>query len=237
MRDEIIPGQEWSFNEDVANVFDDMLGRSIPGYENMRETVIRMIAPIVTNGGYVLDLGCSHGEMIAKLIKDLGSSTYVNYVGVDSSTAMVSKARQRFADDERVTIVHADIADAEMQRLRYDIVLSVLTLQFIPIEHRQDILKQIYESLTPNGCFILVEKVLGETQIGQEHLVSVYHQMKKDNGYSEEQVEAKRISLQNVLVPLRASENIRLLKSAGFSVVQPFWQNLNFVGIYASKEK
>jgi tRNA (cmo5U34)-methyltransferase len=237
MRDEIIPGQEWSFNEDVANVFDDMLGRSIPGYENMRETVIRMIAPIVTNGGYVLDLGCSHGEMIAKLIKDLGSSTYVNYVGVDSSTAMVSKARQRFADDERVTIVHADIADAEMQRLRYDIVLSVLTLQFIPIEHRQDILKQIYDSLTPNGCFILVEKVLGETQIGQEHLVSVYHQMKKDNGYSEEQVEAKRISLQNVLVPLRASENIRLLKSAGFSVVQPFWQNLNFVGIYASKEK
>lgn len=237
MRDEIIPGQEWSFNEDVANVFDDMLGRSIPGYENMRETVIRMIAPIVTNGGYVLDLGCSHGEMIAKLIKDLGLSTYVNYVGVDSSTAMVSKARQRFADDERVTIVHADIADAEMQRLRYDIVLSVLTLQFIPIEHRQDILKQIYDSLTPNGCFILVEKVLGETQIGQEHLVSVYHQMKKDNGYSEEQVEAKRISLQNVLVPLRASENIRLLKSAGFSVVQPFWQNLNFVGIYASKEK
>jgi tRNA (cmo5U34)-methyltransferase len=214
-----------------------MLGRSIPGYENMRETVIRMIAPIVTNGGYVLDLGCSHGEMIAKLIKDLGSSTYVNYVGVDSSTAMVSKARQRFADDERVTIVHADIADAEMQRLRYDIVLSVLTLQFIPIEHRQDILKQIYDSLTPNGCFILVEKVLGETQIGQEHLVSVYHQMKKDNGYSEEQVEAKRVSLQNVLVPLRASENIRLLKSAGFSVVQPFWQNLNFVGIYASKEK
>lgn len=237
MRDEIIPGQEWSFNEDVANVFDDMLGRSIPGYENMRETVIRMITPIVSNGGYVLDLGCSHGEMIAKLIKELGSSLYVNYVGVDSSTPMVSKARKRFVDDERVTIMHADIADAEMQRLRYDVILSILTLQFIPIEHRQSILKQVYDALTPNGCFILVEKVLGESQLGQDHLVSVYHQMKKDNGYSEEQVEAKRISLQNVLVPLRASENIRLLKSAGFSVVQPFWQNLNFVGIYASKEK
>jgi len=237
MRDEIIPGKEWSFNEDVANVFDDMLGRSIPGYENMRDTVIRMISPIVTNGGHILDLGCSHGEMIAKLIKDLGSSMYVNYVGIDSSTAMVSKARKRFADDERVTIVHGNIADAEMQRLRYDSILSILTLQFIPIEHRQDILKQIHDALTPNGCFILVEKVLGESSIGQDHLVSVYHQMKKDNGYSEEQVEAKRASLQNVLVPLRASENIRMLKSAGFSVVQPFWQNLNFIGIYASKEK
>lgn len=237
MRDEIIPGQEWSFNEDVANVFDDMLERSIPGYENMREMVIRMISPIVTNGGHILDLGCSHGEMIAKLIKEFGPSVYVNFVGVDSSTAMVSKARKRFADDERVTIVHANIADAEMQRLRYDTVLSILTLQFIPIEHRQEILKQVYESLSPNGCFILVEKVLGESWIGQDHLVGVYHQMKKDNGYSEEQVEAKRKSLQNVLVPVRASENIRMLKSAGFSVVQPFWQNLNFVGIYASKEK
>lgn len=237
MRDEIIPGKEWSFNDDVANVFDDMLGRSIPGYENMRETVIRMISPIVTNGGHILDLGCSHGEMIAKLIKDLGSSMYINYVGIDSSTAMVSRARTRFADDERVTIVHGNIADAEMQRLRYDSILSILTMQFIPVEHRQDILKQIYNALTPNGCFILVEKVLGESSIGQDHLVSVYHQMKKDNGYSEEQVEAKRISLQNVLVPLRASENIRMLKSAGFSVVQPFWQNLNFLGIYASKEK
>jgi tRNA (cmo5U34)-methyltransferase len=237
MRDEIIPGKEWSFNEDVANVFDDMLGRSIPGYENMRDTVIKMISPIITNGGHILDLGCSHGEMIAKLIKDLGSSMYVNYVGVDSSTAMVSKARTRFVDDERVTIVHGNIADAEMQRLRYDSILSILTLQFIPVEHRQDILKQVHDALTPNGCFILVEKVLGESSSGQDHLVSVYHQMKKDNGYSEEQVEAKRVSLQNVLVPLRASENIRMLKSAGFSVVQPFWQNLNFVGIYASKEK
>jgi tRNA (cmo5U34)-methyltransferase len=203
----------------------------------MRDTVIKMISPIITNGGHILDLGCSHGEMIAKLIKDLGSSMYVNYVGVDSSTAMVSKARTRFADDERVTIVHGNIADAEMQRLRYDSILSILTLQFIPVEHRQDILKQVHDALTPNGCFILVEKVLGESSSGQDHLVSVYHQMKKDNGYSEEQVEAKRVSLQNVLVPLRASENIRMLKSAGFSVVQPFWQNLNFVGIYASKEK
>lgn len=237
MRDEIIPGQEWSFNEEVANVFDDMLARSIPGYENMRDTVVKMISPVVTNGGHILDLGCSHGEMIAKLIKDFGSSLYVNYVGVDSSTAMVSRARKRFSDDERVTIIHADISDAEMQRLRYDAVLSILTLQFIPVENRQQILKQVYDSLSPNGCFILVEKVLGESWVGQEHLVSVYHQMKKDNGYSEEQVDLKRNSLQNVLVPLRTSENIRMLKSAGFSVVQPFWQNLNFVGIYASKEK
>ena len=83
----------------------------------------------------------------------------------------------------------------------------------------------------------MVEKVLGETSSGQDHLVDVYYQMKRNNGYTDEQIEAKRVSLQNVLVPLRASENIRLLKEAGFSVVEPFWQNLNFMGIYAAKEK
>jgi tRNA (cmo5U34)-methyltransferase len=158
-------------------------------------------------------------------------------VGIDSSTAMVKKARARFSDNESVTIFHGDLSNAELSRLRYDAVLSILTLQFIPIEHRQAILKSIYKSITAGGCFILVEKVLGETSDGQNHLVDVYYQMKRKNGYTDEQIEAKRISLQNVLVPLRASENIRLLKEAGFSVVEPFWQNLNFMGIYAAKEK
>lgn len=237
MKDQIVAAQAWEFNDDVVNVFDDMLSRSIPAYEEMRETVLMMIEPLITDGGFILDVGCSHGEMIDRMIKRFGNSLHVSYVGIDSSTAMVKKARARFSDNESVTVFHGDLSNADMTRLRYDAVLSILTLQFIPIEHRQRILKSIYGSITAGGCFILVEKVLGETSPGQDHLVDVYYQMKRKNGYTDEQIEAKRISLQNVLVPLRASENIRLLKDAGFSVVEPFWQNLNFVGIYASKEK
>lgn len=237
MKDEIIAGKEWSFDESVSFVFDDMLKRSIPGYDDMREAVLRMVEPIAPNGGFVLDMGCSHGEMIEKMQKKFGNTLHLSYVGLDYSAAMVSKARQRFSNDDSVSIVHADLREVELARLRYDIILSVLTLQFIPVEYRQELLRQVHNSLTHNGCFILVEKVLGENHISQDHLVSVYLQMKKDNHYTDEQIESKRKSLENVLVPLRTSENIRMLKEAGFTTIQPFWQNLNFVGIYASKEK
>jgi tRNA (cmo5U34)-methyltransferase len=237
MKDEIIAGTEWSFDESVAVVFDDMLSRSIPGYEEMRSAVIRMIEPIAPNGGFVLDMGCSHGEMISMMQQKFSGSLHLSYVGIDYSSAMVTRARQRFSIDDTVSIVHADLKEVELARLRYDIVLSILTLQFVPIEYRQELLRQVYNSVTHNGCFILVEKVLGENHISQEHLVDVYLQMKKDNHYTDEQISTKRASLENVLVPLRTSENIRLLKEAGFTTVQPFWQNLNFVGIYASKEK
>ena len=237
MRDEIVPGSEWKFDDEVAGVFDDMLNRSIPGYDEMRDTVIRMVEPIIPNGGFVLDLGCSHGEMIKKMQGKFGSSLHVSYVGVDSSTAMVSKARQFFASDDTVSIIHADVSDVELSKLRYDVILSILTMQFVPVENRQAILRQIYHSMTHNGCFILVEKILGENHVAQEHLVSVYLQLKRDNKYTEEQIQAKLGALKNVLIPLRTSENIRLLKESGFTTVQPFWQNLNFVGIYASKEK
>jgi tRNA (cmo5U34)-methyltransferase len=196
-----------------------------------------MTEPVAPNGGFVLDLGCSHGEMIEKMQNKFGNSLHLSYVGVDYSAAMVSKARQRFANDDSVSVVHADLKEIELTRLRYDIVLSILTIQFVPVEYRQELLRQIYHSLNHNGCFILVEKVLGENYSAQDHLVSVYLQMKRDNHYTNEQIEAKRKSLENVLIPLRTSENIRMLKEAGFTTVQPFWQNLNFVGIYASKEK
>ena len=120
--------------------------------------------------------------------------------------------------------------------MKYDVILSVLTLQFIPVEHRQKVLGRIANGISPDGCFILVEKILGENSYAQDQLVSTYHLYKASNGYSEEQIEAKRKALENVLVPLRLSENIALLRGAGFTTVQPYWQNLNFVGIYASKE-
>lgn len=235
MKDEIIPGQEWVFDEKVASVFDDMLQRSIPGYNNMRDMTIRMLELVIPRSGCILDLGCSHGEMIDALDKKLNSPV-LEFVGVDSSTAMVTRARTRFSGNEMVKIIHADIVDCEIQRMKYDAILSILTLQFVPLEFRQKIFKRIANGISPDGCFILVEKILGENSFAQEQLIDTYHLYKASMGYSEEQIIAKRKSLENVLVPLRLSENIAMLKEAGFTTVQPYWQNLNFVGIYASKE-
>nr|DAT76533.1 MAG TPA: tRNA (cmo5U34)-methyltransferase [Caudoviricetes sp.] len=81
----------------------------------------------------------------------------------------------------------------------------------------------------------MVEKVLGSTDILNQAMVSNYYEMKKTNGYSEEQIERKRLSLEGVLVPVTNDMNINLLKSAGFKHVDVFWRWMNFTGYIAIK--
>lgn len=59
--------------------------------------------------------------------------------------------------------------------------------------------------------------------------------MKRENGYTDEQIMAKRRSLENVLSPLEPEWNEDLLKEAGFRRVQMFWRCLNFCGWIAVK--
>lgn len=66
-------------------------------------------------------------------------------------------------------------------------------------------------------------------------MVELYYEMKRENGYTEEQIAAKRRSLENVLSPLKAEWNADLLRTAGFRKVDMFWRCLNFCGWIAVK--
>lgn len=90
-------------------------------------------------------------------------------------------------------------------------------------------------SLNNHGVFIMVEKVLGGTNEINDLMVNTYYDMKRDNGYSNKQIENKRKSLEGVLVPVTNDMNIQFLKSAGFSQVDVFWRWMNFVGYIAIK--
>jgi len=46
-RDNYKPTGKWAFDEGVTKVFDDMISRSIPGYQTMRDSVVRVAAPIL----------------------------------------------------------------------------------------------------------------------------------------------------------------------------------------------
>ena len=84
-------------------------------------------------------------------------------------------------------------------------ILSVLTLIFVPIECRQSLLSKVYRALLPGGALIVVEKVLGATAEIDELMVRLYYDKKRESGYTQEQIERKRLSLQGVLVPVTAA--------------------------------
>ena len=242
--DAVYTDGKWEFDEKVADCFEDMLERSIPQYEVMRDSVAKLAYKVTQLPKSkkvsleLLDIGCSDGIMLERLLKEFADIESARFTGIDISEPMLTKAKHRLLEDvisHRVIIQNCDLRK-EFPNGIYDVVTSVLSLQFTPIEYRQQIIQAIYDNLiSVNGTFIMVEKVLGNTSKLNDLFVDNYYDMKFDNGYSVEQIDRKKLSLEGVLVPVTNDWNIDLLKQAGFKNVDVFWRWMNFVGYIAIK--
>jgi tRNA (cmo5U34)-methyltransferase len=216
----------WEFNEEVTRVFDDMLERSIPQYQTMRATVRELGLRFIRPRSTVVDLGCSRGEALAPFV---GARDGCRYVGCEVSEPMRAAAQERFQGRDDVTILDIDLRDGyPVAKRTTSLTLAVLTLQFIPINYRQRIIADAFRSTLPGGALILVEKVLGEGHEIDSAMVDTYHDAKRQAGYSQEEVERKRLALEGVLVPVTAAWNEELLRNARFAQVDCFWRWMNF---------
>ena len=92
-------------------------------------------------------------------------------------------------------------------------VVMNFTLQFIPPDDREALLKRIYDGLNPGGMLVLSEKIRHPTLNGNELLIDLHHQFKRDNGYSELEVSQKRAALEKVMLTDTFSEHESRLKT------------------------
>ncbi|AQT28503.1 hypothetical protein YOLOSWAG_16 [Erwinia phage vB_EamM_Yoloswag] len=254
--DKTMPQGKWEFDEPVAAVFDSMLQNSIPSYDRMRDLTYRIGRKFVQPGTTIVDLGASLGRAIEPFAEEFGaylaSPHHVNGEVSDIIETgnyydlyeVSDPMRSRLVQNEVLQSVRAELRDESLVDVQdfarnngagCSLILSVLTLQFTPLEHRQRILDRISNSLNAGGAFILVEKVLGDSHALDDMMVDVYYSMKGDNGYTKEAIAAKRKSLEGVLVPMKASWNEELLRQAGFRHVDCFYRDLNFAGWIAVK--
>ena len=236
MKDKTIPKGKWDFNTEVTDSFDDMLKRSIPQYEVMREACFDLACRFVKEKTVVLDIGCSRGEALAPLISKYGGHN--RFVGLEISKPMLKAVRKRFKgliDCSVVDIREHDLRKSGLPVSDVSVILSILTVQFVPIEYRLRLLRDIYNTLLPNGAFIFVEKVLGNTAEINDFQVEEYYKLKNHNGYSQEQIERKRLSLEGILVPVTAQMNEQFLQASGFRQIDCFWRWMNFAGWIAIK--
>jgi tRNA (cmo5U34)-methyltransferase len=226
--------KKFEFDEAVASVFDDMLSRSVPFYDEVRKLVIALILSEQSDGRRVLDLGSS----TAKFLLDLHSKmdTKMQLKGLDNSPAMLKRAEQKchaFGADIKLEL-------ADMLTYEYkdeDVIVANYTLQFIRPMQRIELLKKLYEGLIDDGIFIFSEKVVFEDKKLDKELIDIYYEYKKTQGYSEYEIAQKREALENVLIPFTIEENIQMCKDAGFKRIDTIFQWANFVTFVAKKEE
>lgn len=228
-------GREFDFGAETARVFDDMLERSVPFYGELQEMIAQLAGDFAIPGSRVYDLGCSTGNGLLTMARYLPES--VTLVGIDASRAMLDKARAKLGKQALPCPWELQQADLN-QGLPLDnasVVVMNLTLQFIRPLYREKLVRGIAEGMNPGGCFILVEKVLGQDSLINRLFVRHYYDFKRRQGYDESEIMRKREALENILIPYHQKENEALLLDNGFSRCDCFFRWYNFCGMLAIK--
>jgi len=240
MKDRIFHGEgrisDFEFDARVASVFDDMVARSVPYYDEVQRLQVDLAVEFLPEReSLVYDLGCSTGTTLHLLSSHARCPAAARFVGLDNSPAMLDKAREKLrAAGDRVTLLEADLnAGVELQPCR--IVFLNWTLQFVRPLYREALIRRIFEALEPGGALFLSEKVLLSNSFLNRLYIEHYLHYKRSRGYSDTEIQRKREALENVLVPYRLEENRLMLERAGFGTIDPFFRWLNFACILAVK--
>lgn len=132
-----------------------------------------------------------------------------------------------------IEVITADVCEVDLQPC--DMIVLNLTLQFLPVEQRESLLKKCHAALVEGGILILTEKIHAQDEQDDAWLVERYYDFKRGNGYSEMEISGKRNALENVLVTDTLDFHHKRLTNVGFERNFTWFQFLNFASMIAFK--
>jgi len=237
MRDKIYKDKvdisKFTFDQKVVDVFDDMVLRSVPGYKQMIELIglAGRTYPIMNSNVY--DLGCSTGAVTLSIASNLKSES-VKIFSIDNSQEMLNQCIKNLSHIEKnIQYICNDINNIQFENA--SLIVLNLTLQFIDLDKRSNLIKRISDSLIPGGALIISEKIIHETQEINKALISLHESFKKENGYSETEIAQKRKAIEGVLIPESIDQHLKRLSDAGFKKPLVQMQCFNFASFLAVK--
>ncbi|MCU7940055.1 MAG: carboxy-S-adenosyl-L-methionine synthase CmoA [gamma proteobacterium symbiont of Bathyaustriella thionipta] len=230
---------DFNFDEKVANVFPDMINRSVPGYASIVAMTGILSAEFFQPHTQCYDLGCSLGASALSMAKAIKEDS-LKIIAVDNSQAMLQKAELLLQQSETsestskcIEFICDDINKIDV--VNTSVVVMNFTLQFILPAQRSELLKKIYQGMNKGGILILSEKLNYNDTEQQQLLIDMHHFFKKANGYSDLEISQKRQTIENVLLPETLEDHKLRLKKTGFKQVEQWFQCFNFSSLIAIK--
>lgn len=226
---------DWTFDEKVAEVFPDMVQRSVPGYSNIISMIGMLAERFVQPNSMIYDLGCSLGAATLSIRRNIKHEN-CRIMAIDNSLPMVERCKRHidaFKANTPVDVICDDICNIQMQNA--SMVVLNFTLQFLSPESRQQVLNKIYQALNPNGILVLSEKFSFTDSTIDDLLFNMHHDFKRANGYSELEISQKRNMLENVMLTDTVEIHHERLTKAGFTHINTWFQCFNFGSIIAIK--
>jgi tRNA (cmo5U34)-methyltransferase len=148
--------EEWTTAEHVEHYLDRAAeyGRRGEGESVLLEHIPR-------EARRILDLGTGDGRLLALLVRDRPE---MMGIGLDFSELMLSAARQRFADDERIELVEHDLTKPLPDLGRFDAIVSSFVIHHFEDDRKRSLYGEAFQLLLPGGVFANFEHVASPSQ-------------------------------------------------------------------------
>lgn len=233
--EKLLPG-DFVFDDKVAQVFDDMINRSVPGYSTIIAMIGVMAERYCKEGSLIYDLGCSLGGATLAVAHQVTTRNY-GLIAIDNSPAMIARLGAKLEalqfTDVEVECRCEDIQSTEIRNA--SVVILNFTLQFIPVDQRTELIRRIFAGMQPGGILIVSEKIQFPDPELNSLFIDLYHSFKENMGYSKLEISQKRAALEQVLTPETIDQHRQRLTAAGFHSFDVWFQCFNFASMVACK--
>lgn len=192
--------REWTFRSTaVAQAFDSHVREQLPWYDLATGAVAHLARHYVPNGGTVVDVGASTGN-VGRALASMLEARKASLIAIDNSAEMAT------VYDAPGQFVVAEAVEFDFAGKAPDLVVCFLALMFVPVWQRAALVERIKASVRPGGAVIVFDKMLPRSG----YLGTVAYRLtlaaKHEAGASAEEVIAKELSISGIQRPMDPDE-------------------------------
>jgi tRNA (cmo5U34)-methyltransferase len=140
---------EWANQARVA----EYLAREIPHRQIAEKMLLAALPEQIER---CIDLGTGDGRLLA-LIRTRYPD--VEAIGLDSSAAMLDRAKERFRDDLKVELRDHDLRAPLRDAGAAEVVVSGLAIHHLEDHRKRELFDEVHRLLTPSGVFVNLDLV------------------------------------------------------------------------------
>ena len=105
----------FTFNDEVAEVFEDMIDRSVPGYKTSMKLITLFSKQYYKDNTNCYDIGCSLGASSLSILRGAKSA---KVIAIDNSEAMINACidgHKELISQDKILFMKENVCDAKLE--------------------------------------------------------------------------------------------------------------------------
>lgn len=192
--------KEWTFrSREVARFFDSHVRESLPWYDLATGIVAHVGRSYVPNGGTVVDVGASTGN-VGRALAPMLEARDACLIAIDSASEMAS------VYDGPGSLTIADAVDFDYAGKKADLIVCFLSLMFVPVAKRAVLIRRMMHEVAPGGAVLVFDKMVPRPGYVGTVAYRLTLAAKREAGASPAEIIAKELSIAGVQRPIAEDE-------------------------------